>query len=87
MKTFASSEVKNKIGHFMDTAIRQPVLITKNGRPAIVALSVEDYRGLELSLLQNKLALGEEQADRGEFSDYSLASLLVELRAEHAVND
>ena len=86
MKTFASSEVKNKIGQFMDSAIRQPVLITKNGRPAIVALSVEDYRELEINLLRNKLAIGEVQADRGEFADYSLASLLTELRAEHADN-
>lgn len=87
MKTFASSEVKNKIGHFMDAAIRNPVLITKNGRPSVVALSVEDYQHLEMIILRNKLAIGEAQAERGEFVEYSLTDIMEELRSEQTKND
>lgn len=33
----------------------------------------------KLSLLRDRLVLGEEQADRGEFSGYSLKGLIAEL--------
>ena len=34
---------------------------------------------LKLLLLRDRLTLGEEQANRGEFSDYSLKGLVAEL--------
>lgn len=33
----------------------------------------------KLSLLRDRLALGEKQADKGEFADYSLKGLIAEL--------
>lgn len=82
MEVITSSNVKNSIGPFMDSARRNPVLITKNGRPSVVALPAEEYEKMKLDALRNTLAIGEAQADRGEYVEYSLDSLMKELKLE-----
>jgi prevent-host-death family protein len=42
MKTMTAAEAKNAFGKFLDTARREPVLVTKNDRPVGVFLSMED---------------------------------------------
>jgi len=84
METITSSDVKNLTGPFMDAARRSPVLITKNGRPSIVALPAEEYERLELEALRNKLSHSEEQADRGEYVDSSLELMLKRLKEKRA---
>ena len=80
MEAITSSDVKNRVGIFMDIARKNPVLITKNGRPVIVALPAEEYERMELEALRNKLAHSEEQADRGEYVESSLEGMLKRLQ-------
>ncbi|MBL4744694.1 MAG: type II toxin-antitoxin system Phd/YefM family antitoxin [Cycloclasticus sp.] len=87
METFTSTDVKNKVGPFMDEARKSPVLITKNGRPSIIALPVEDYEKMELEALRNKLAHSEAQADRGEYVESSLNSMLKRLEKKRELKN
>ncbi|PHS25128.1 MAG: prevent-host-death protein [Methylophaga sp.] len=84
MEIITSSNVKNSIGPFMDSARKNAVLITKNGRPSVVALPAEEYERMKLDALRATLAIGEAQADRGEYVEYSLDDLVKELRLEQA---
>ena len=42
MKSFTASDAKRRFGRLMETARREPVTITKNGRAAAMMLSVSD---------------------------------------------
>jgi hypothetical protein len=43
MKTITALEAKNRFGEVMETAQRQPVAITRNGRPSVVVVSADSY--------------------------------------------
>lgn len=47
MVTMSSKEARDRFGVLMDTARREPVMVTKHGRPAVVVLSSEEYATLE----------------------------------------
>lgn len=42
MKVMTAREAKNHFGEFLDTARREPVVITKNDRPVGIMISIED---------------------------------------------
>lgn len=42
MKVMSAREAKNHFGEFLDTARREPVVITKNNRPVGIMISIED---------------------------------------------
>ena len=44
--TFSAADVSKNFGAVQDTAVREPVIITKNGRPRTVLLAYEDYMRL-----------------------------------------
>ncbi|MES2509369.1 MAG: type II toxin-antitoxin system Phd/YefM family antitoxin [Pseudomonadota bacterium] len=46
MTTFSALEAKNRLGQILDAAQREPVTITRHGRPAVVVLAVQDYEAL-----------------------------------------
>lgn len=61
--TVTAAAVSKNFGAYQDAAIREPVIITKNGRPRTVLIAYEDYlrlakrdRRVELSV-----ALGDEE--------------------------
>lgn len=43
MKTISALEAKNRFGQLIDAAQRQPVTVTKQGRPSVVVMSAQDY--------------------------------------------
>jgi prevent-host-death family protein len=43
MKSITALEAKNRFGEVMEAAQRQPVSITRNGRPSVVVISAESY--------------------------------------------
>ena len=43
MKTVTALEAKNRLGEVLEAAQRQPVSITRNGRPSVVMISAESY--------------------------------------------
>jgi prevent-host-death family protein len=72
MLKLAAKEAKNRFGHLIDQAQREPVTIEKNGRPVAVVISMEEYQHIEqlkLEQLQRDLDLGIAEADRGELLD------------------
>jgi antitoxin Phd len=42
MKSFTASDARRRFGRLMETARREPVTITKNGRAAAMVLSASD---------------------------------------------
>ncbi len=42
MKVMTARDAKNHFGEFLDSARREPVLVTKNDRPVGIMISVED---------------------------------------------
>lgn len=51
MKTMTARDAKNHFGEFLDTARREPVVITKNDRPVGIMISIEDAREMLLDEL------------------------------------
>ena len=47
MLHIAASEVKQRLGQYMESALTEPVVIEKSGRPAVVMLSVAEYERLQ----------------------------------------
>lgn len=46
MTTTSASNFQKRVGEFSDIARREPVLVTRHGRPSLVLLAAEDYRRL-----------------------------------------
>jgi prevent-host-death family protein len=44
--TLSASEFQDRVGEALDRSLRQPVLITKHGRPRNVVLSYDEYERL-----------------------------------------
>jgi len=64
-----SKDAKNKFGEMLDTVQREPLIIEKHGRAVAVIMSTQEYQQMKLERLRAKLAIGEEQLDRGEGVD------------------
>ena len=47
MLHIAASEVKQRLGQYMESALTEPVMIEKSGRPAVVMLSVAEGRRVD----------------------------------------
>ena len=47
METITSTELRGKIGVYVEKALAEPVSITRHGRQALVLLSAEEYRTLK----------------------------------------
>ena len=44
MKVMTARDAKNHFGEFLDSARREPVVVTKNDRPVGIMISIEDAR-------------------------------------------
>ncbi len=73
MKTITALEAKNRFGEVMEAAQRQPVSITRNGRPSVVVISAESYaRRQRIARERMRLAMqraGEYAAAHGMTED------------------
>jgi len=47
MATTSATNFQKRVGEFSDIARREPVTVTRHGRPSLVLLSAEDYRRLK----------------------------------------
>lgn len=81
MKIVTSLEAKNRFGEVMEAAQRQPVSITRNGRPSVVVISAESYarrqRMARERLRQAMQRSGEHAATQG-MNDDVLDQLLAD---------
>ncbi|HWA91144.1 MAG TPA: type II toxin-antitoxin system Phd/YefM family antitoxin [Rhizomicrobium sp.] len=48
MTTTSASDFQKRLGEFTDLARREPVMITRHGRPSLVLLAAEDYARLKV---------------------------------------
>ena len=46
-KTASAGEVVRQFSHYSDVALSEPLVITRNGRPRNVMISVEEYERLK----------------------------------------
>jgi antitoxin YefM len=85
MKTLSLSEVKMKLSAVVDqvNTTDEEVVITKNGRPAAVLISPDEYEGWKETLavrsdkeLMNEIKSGLQQLKKGEAKLYTLEELL-----------
>jgi len=61
--TATAAEVSKNFGAYQDEAVREPVIITKNGRPRTVLMAYEDFMRLSKRDRQVQLtaALSEDE--------------------------
>lgn len=81
MKTISAIEAKNRFGQLMDAAQRQPVTVTKQGRPSVVVMSVEDYQRRKKYAWKNLLKVMQEtgnDAVRQGLTEEALDQLLAD---------
>ena len=56
-----AAEVSKNFGAYQDAAVREPVVITKNGRPRTVLMAYEDF--IRLSKRDRRVQLTAELSD------------------------
>jgi len=77
MRTVPASELQRKLGEVQDTALKEPVAITRNGRERLVLMSIDEYRRLKRR--------DREALWAWELGDDDLARLEhAEMSAEHS---
>lgn len=72
MHTLTANEAKTQFGDMLLKAQREPVQISRNGKPVAVVVSVEDYEHMEamkLQLLKAKIQRARSDADTGNVVD------------------
>lgn len=72
MLSFTANQAKTQFGDLMTKAQREPVSITRNGRPAVVVVPAEDYAALEqlkLEALRTRLTRSIAQMEAGQVHD------------------
>lgn len=72
MKTMPAAQAKTKFGFLIDTAQREPVTISKKGRPVAVMMSMQEYEkheALKLDRLRSEVQKGLDQLNSGEAVD------------------
>ena len=47
MLNVAATEIKQRLGQYIESALTEPVVIEKSGRPCVVMLSVAEYERLQ----------------------------------------
>ena len=78
MKAIAAKEAKDHFGEMLDTVQREPISIEKHGRAVAVVMSAHEYQQMKIERLRTYLAVGEAQADRGEFSTKTAEDIIRE---------
>ncbi len=78
-----ATELKNKLGQYLEASQREPVSVDKNGRTAYVIVSYHDYQKfLELEdLVWGLKAI--EASKTGSLGPEESAALLKQLEARH----
>ena len=83
MRTVSAIDAKNRFGQLLAAAQREPVTVTKQGRPAAVVLSVEDYermRGAANARLLESVRRMQEEAAAAGLTEEVLDELLTDER-------
>lgn len=74
MKTMTASVASKEFGRFLDTAQREPVIVTKKSRPVAVTVSIQDWEELTKLRIERGLSQGLDDIENGRFEEVSDAS-------------
>ena len=84
MEKVTATEVKNRLGTYLDHAALEPIIVEKSGRPFVVMISFEEYK--RLTALEDahwgKKAKAAEKS--GWASDKEVATLIKRYNSEKA---
>lgn len=83
--TLSASEFQGRVGEALDQSLRQPVLITKHGRPRNVILSYDEYERLSARDRRAVLAADLTDEDVAALEAADLAPGYEHLNAEFEV--
>jgi prevent-host-death family protein len=96
MITKTSAEAQNQFGQLLDTVQREPVAITRHGRPAAYVVSPRDMESIliekerraravaSFEALSEKIRQYQSQQDVSELTDEEINRIVHEVRAERA---
>ncbi len=88
MLTLTSVEAQNRFGQLLDAAQREPVAITRRGRPVAMLVAMQDYEALQgdqkAALAARVAGISAVAAFRGVGQGASVANLLADRRADRA---
>ncbi|HLF96414.1 MAG TPA: type II toxin-antitoxin system Phd/YefM family antitoxin [Methylococcaceae bacterium] len=88
MRTVSSVEAQNHFGELLDNAQREPITITRRGRPVACIVSSETYRALTGGMAENagKTAayLNAIETLRGQGQGGATERLLADRKADAA---
>ncbi len=80
MRVVPASEVKNRLGAYIEAAQAEPVVIERSGRPSVVMVSVAEYERLKAleqtqwaDLDDGYRAMAADQAREGEALEWANA--------------
>ena len=59
METYSSTDAKREFGEVLTKSQREPVSVTRNGKPIAVVLSNVDYEEMRLQVLRSELIKGQ----------------------------
>ena len=86
MKTVSSAEAQNHFGELLDNAQREPISITRRGRPVAFIVSSEAYRTLAGGVAAHAEKMGAYlnaiEAFRGQGQGGGTARLLADRKAD-----
>ncbi len=71
-KPMPAAQAKTNFGALLDTVQREPVTISKKGRPVAVMMSMEEYEvheAMKLERLRREVRKGMDQLDEGKGTD------------------
>ncbi|MDA0892581.1 MAG: type II toxin-antitoxin system Phd/YefM family antitoxin [Proteobacteria bacterium] len=81
MKSVTALEAKTRFGEVLEAAQRQPISITRNGRPSVVMISAESFarrQRLARDRLQMAMKLAGEHAAAQGMTEEALNQLLAD---------
>lgn len=74
MKTMTATTASKEFGLFLDTAQREPVVVTKQNRPVTVTLSYHDWEEMVSARIERGLDAGITDIDQGNFTEITRTS-------------
>lgn len=75
MKTISATTASKEFGRFIDTAQREPVLLTRKDRPVAVTVSVADWEELVALRVERGVASGLADVTAGRATEMTNAAL------------
>lgn len=75
MPVINASDFQRRVGEFSDIARREPVTVTRHGRPSLVLMSAEDYHRLKTIEAQATKAIKVARLPRATIKAMKAAEL------------